>query len=125
VVADTRLALRVLETASPPTFYLPPTDVDGACLIPAASRSLCEWKGEASHCHVVCDGKRIEAAAWFYGAPFPEYRAIAGYVAFYPGKLACYVSDQRVRSQPGRFYGGWITDELTGPFKGDAGSEGW
>jgi hypothetical protein len=47
-------------------------------------------------------------------------------VAFYPGRMeACYVDDERVQAQPGDFYGGWITNEIVGPFKGGAGSWGW
>ena len=30
-----------------------------------------------------------------------------------------------VRPQPGGFYGGWVTDEVVGPFKGGPGSWGW
>jgi hypothetical protein len=35
------------------------------------------------------------------------------------------VAGQIVRPRPGGFYGGWITPVLTGPFKGESGSEGW
>ena len=27
--------------------------------------------------------------------------------------------------QPGGFYGGWVTPEVVGPFKGEPGTEGW
>jgi hypothetical protein len=30
-----------------------------------------------------------------------------------------------VQPQPGGFYGGWITKEVVGPFKGGPGSWGW
>jgi hypothetical protein len=32
---------------------------------------------------------------------------------------------ERVRPQPGGFYGGWITDEVVGPFNGGPGTWGW
>jgi uncharacterized protein (DUF427 family) len=125
VVADSVRALRVLETAGPPCFYLPPEDIAGEP-IPSGLSSVCEWKGGASYWHLRVGETLIEDAAWSYPAPRPGYEAIAGYLAFYAGKFdACWVGDDRVRPQPGRFYGGWITSELVGPFKGEPGSEGW
>ena len=56
---------------------------------------------------------------------FGDFTALAGYLAFYPSMLRCAVDGERVRPQPGRFYGGWVTDELVGPFKGEPGSGGW
>jgi hypothetical protein len=38
---------------------------------------------------------------------------------------ACYVGEERVTPQPGLYYGGWVTAELVGPFKGVPGSEAW
>jgi uncharacterized protein (DUF427 family) len=121
-LADTRASLRVLETASPPTFYLPPDDVDLERLVPAAGRSFCEWKGEATYLSVDDAASPI---AWTYRAPFVEFTSLAGYVAFYPGRVACFVDGERVRAQAGGFYGGWITDEIVGPFKGEPGTGGW
>jgi hypothetical protein len=51
--------------------------------------------------------------------------ALAACVAFYPVALDCTVDRAVVTAQPGGFYGGWITPELVGPFKGAPGSEGW
>jgi hypothetical protein len=72
-------------------------------------------------------GERIAVnAAWSYAAPTPGFTAIAGYVAFYPSRMdACYVDEELVQAQPGDFYGGWITQEIVGPFKGSAGTWGW
>jgi hypothetical protein len=68
----------------------------------------------------------VEDAAWFYPRPAPGYEAIQGHVAFYPAKMdACYVDGERVQAQPGDFYGGWITSEIVGPFKGGPGTMGW
>ena len=125
LLADTTFALRVLETASPPTFYLPPADVDLSRIKAADGGSRCEWKGEAAYWDVLGETGRLPAAGWSYPAPFEEFEALRGFLSFYPARLACTVDGQRVRAQPGRFYGGWVTDELVGPFKGEPGSESW
>ena len=125
VVAETRRAARVLETAHPPTFYVPPDDVDPACLSRGAAGSRCEWKGTATYWDVRAGGRVAAAVAWSYEAPFGEFEAIAGHLSFYPGRLDCFVEGARVQPQPGGFYGGWITPELVGPFKGESGTGGW
>ena len=126
-IADSTRALRVLETSHPPTIYVPPEDVDAAALRPAAGSSLCEWKGRAAYFDVVGgDGGVAERAAWSYPAPAPAFAALAGHVAFYPGRVeAAYLDDERVTAQKGDFYGGWITADLAGPFKGAPGTRGW
>lgn len=125
-LAATRRALRVLETASPPTFYLPCEDVAVHLLRrrPGA-RSYCEWKGRASYWSFVAVETTVEDAAWSYEDPSPPFAALAGCFSFYPGKLECYVEKERVRAQAGGFYGGWVTDEIVGPFKGQEGTGGW
>ncbi|MCX7893944.1 MAG: DUF427 domain-containing protein [Burkholderiales bacterium] len=124
-VADSTRALRVLETSHPPTYYVPRADVAAGALEPAAGESFCEWKGTACYFDVVAGERRAPRAAWSYPEPFPAFAPIAGYVAFYAGPMdACYVGDERVRPQPGRFYGGWITADVVGPFKGEPGSRG-
>ena len=126
VVADTRAALRVLETSHPPTIYVPPSDVDPACLRPSAGSSFCEWKGVASYLDVVAGARREARAAWTYPEPATAYAALRDHVAFYPARMdACWLDDERVRSQEGDFYGGWITDDVEGPFKGGRGTFGW
>lgn len=124
LVARTRAAWRVLETASPPTFYLPPEDIH-ARLEPARGGSFCEWKGQAAYWSVVAGDAVLENVAWSYPHPLEGFEAVAGYVSFYPGKIPCFVDGIRVTPQPGGFYGGWITPEIVGPFKGDPGTSGW
>ena len=124
-IARSRRSVRLLETASPPTFYLPPEDVRTEWLEREAAVSRCEWKGEAYYWSVILAGRRVHSAAWSYANPLPEYEGIRGYFAFYPSVVACVVDSMPVVPQPGRFYGGWVTPELVGPFKGDPGSEGW
>lgn len=123
LLAESVGAYRVLETASPPTFYLPPGDVRTGCLVAAAGRSYCEWKGEASYWGLA--DKSDQSVAWSYEQPKPAFEAIRGWFAFYPARVECYVDDERVRPQPGEFYGGWVTSELVGPFKGEPGTGDW
>lgn len=126
VVADTTRALRVLETSHPPTFYIPREDVRGDHLVPARGRTWCEWKGHAAYEDVVVGDRVAARAAWHYPDPVPAYAELAGHVAFYPGRVdACFVGGERVRAQEGDLYGGWITAEVEGPFKGAPGTRGW
>jgi uncharacterized protein (DUF427 family) len=115
----------VLETAHPPSFYLPWDDVQQHLLQPAPGSSLCEWKGPARYWTLVHGERRLPGVAWSYPQPMAGAEALATCVAFYPAQLECTVDGARVRAQPGGFYGGWITPELAGPFKGEPGSEGW
>lgn len=125
VLADTRSALRVLETSHPPVYYLPPQDVAMQYLSESGHASFCEWKGRARY-HDVSVGKRsLARAAWSYSAPSRGFAEIRDYVAFYPALVEGFVDGERVRAQPGDFYGGWITSELVGPFKGPPGTRGW
>jgi len=126
VLADTGSAFRVLETSHPPVYYIPPTDVAMQYLIRAPGSSYCEWKGKAGYYSLVVGEARVEKVAWFYSDPTPAFEPIRDYVAFYPGPMSgCFVDGERVRCQPGDFYGGWITSDLVGPFKGGPGTRSW
>ncbi len=125
-VADTRNGQRVLETSHPPVYYFPPADVRMEFLKPAHGGSFCEWKGRARYFDVVVGDRRAERAAWCYPEPVPVFVPITDYLAFYADRIdACFVGDEQARPQPGGFYGGWITDDIVGPFKGGPGSVGW
>ncbi|MEV5971512.1 DUF427 domain-containing protein [Streptomyces sp. NPDC051921] len=127
-LADSHRCLRVLETSHPPVFYVPRPDVRIELLSVSARRSLCEWKGAATYWSLRGKAGRppVPDVAWSYEAPRPGFEAIAGHLAFYPDRVeACTVDGERVRTQPGGFYGGWITEEITGPFKGGPGTWGW
>ncbi len=119
VVAKTNHAYRILETASPPTVYIPFEDIDETYLQEASGNSLCEWKGNAQYWDVITPLARLEKVGWSYPDPFPEFKEIAGYLSFYPSRLECFIDKERVRPQPGGFYGGWITSEIVGPVKGE------
>lgn len=124
VIARSQNCVRVLETASPPTFYIPPQDIDNRYLVPVDGHSCCEWKGTALYV-ALADDPALLAVGWSYPEPTPEFAAIRHWVSFYPSRIACFVDGERVRGQAGGFYGGWITDDVVGPFKGDPGTAGW
>lgn len=126
-LAETRSALRVLETSQPPAYYVPAADVDVSLLRRSDSRTFCEWKGVAGYHDVVVPGRPVVAdACWSYPDPAPGFEPIVGHLAFYAQKLdACFVDDEQVDPNEGSFYGGWITSKVVGPFKGGAGTWGW
>ena len=127
VVAESDRAVRVLETASPPTVYVPAVDVRTELLSEVlGEHTFCEWKGQASYFDLEAGGSRAKAAAWHYPDPREAFAPLKDHIAFYAGRVdAAWLGDERVRPQGGSFYGGWVTDEIEGPFKGEPGSEGW
>ena len=127
VLAESDRALRVLETYHPPTIYVPPEDMRGDLLVPSGARAtVCEWKGAARYLDAVMGERRVRSVGWTYPDPVPAYAALRDHVAFYPGRVdAAWLGDERVVAQAGDFYGGWITADLEGPFKGPPGTLSW
>ncbi|MDH3532723.1 MAG: DUF427 domain-containing protein [Gammaproteobacteria bacterium] len=123
LIASTISSVRVMETASPPTFYIPPHDVTRDLLIRTAGSSICEWKGAAQYWSLA--RKPDSIIAWTYPRPRARFDMIKDFFAFYPGRLDCFVDGEHVAPQPGRFYGGWITADIAGPFKGAPGTGHW
>jgi len=125
-IATTKGAYRVLETSHPPVYYLPPQDIAMEYLQSVGGQSFCEWKGVANYYNLAVADKVAPKVAWYYPHPTPEFEAITDYVAFYAAPMdGCYVDGEKVTPQPGNFYGGWITSNIVGPFKGETGSWGW
>lgn len=126
-VADSPGAYRVLETSQPPAYYVPPDRVDASLLEPVARQTFCEWKGAADYADVVISRSAVvRASAWTYHRPTPGFAPIADHWAFYAQLLdECWVDDERVEPNEGTFYGGWITANVTGPFKGAPGTAHW
>ncbi|MBV9918789.1 MAG: DUF427 domain-containing protein [Solirubrobacterales bacterium] len=126
-LADSKRALRVLETSHPPTIYIPAGDVRMDLLTDSAVRSTwCEFKGAARYLDALIEGRRFQAVAWFYPAPTPGYEALREHISIYPGRVdAAWLDDELVSAQESDFYGGWISADLIGPFKGPAGTLGW
>lgn len=126
VLADSRAAVRVLETSHPPSYYIPPADMATALLTPHPQRSLCEWKGQAQYFTIAGPTRRAEAAVWRYVGPHPAFAVMDGFYAVYPRLMdGCFVDGERAEPQAGAFYGGWITSRVAGPFKGPPGTEWW
>ena len=125
-IADTRRAKRVLETSHPPVYYIPPEDVNVDVLIPRSNTSFCEWKGTASYYGIMVNERQVDIAGWTYRRPNPGFESIQNHIAFYCQYMdSCTVAGEEVTPQPGGFYGGWITSDVVGPFKGDPGSALW
>ena len=125
-VADSAHAYRVLETSHPPGYYIPPEDVRKEYLRPSRRRTYCEFKGRASYYDLVVGERVVRDAAWSYPDPAPGYEVIRDHLAFYPGRVdACFVDEEQVAAQEGDFYGGWLTADIVGPFKGGPGTAGW
>ena len=128
IVAESTDCIRVLETAGAPTFYIPPHAVDTSILRNVDQRSICEWKGIATYCSIIeaiGDEFRLKPCGWQYTNPSPAFAEIKDFYSFYPSILDCYVDDEKVKPQAGGFYGGWVTNEIVGPIKGESGTEWW
>ena len=125
-VADTCRAVRVLETSQAPVYYIPLEDIQRQYLEASQQVTMCEWKGQANYYDLVAGDRRVQNAAWSYLQPVPDYEAIRDHVAFYPQLMdQCLIDGEVAASMPGGFYGGWVTRDVVGPFKGGAGSEDW
>ena len=126
IVADTRASIMTFETSHPPSYYIPPGDIDAGMLRPASGSSFCEYKGYATYWDVVIGDLVLSRVGWSYPDPTPAFAMLRDHVAFYAGPFdRCSVDGDTVVAQPGNFYGGWITPDLAGPFKGVPGSMGW
>jgi len=124
--AKSSSTFRLLETSHPPVFYIPPEDIMMEMLSKTGRTSICEFKGTAVYFDLVMPELQIENVAWSYENPRRGYETIKNHLAFYPSKVdACYVDGERVKPQEGDFYGGWITSNIKGPFKGGPGTRGW
>ncbi|MBW6463438.1 MAG: DUF427 domain-containing protein [Bacillota bacterium] len=126
VLAKSRRTYRALETSHPPVFYIPPADIEMEMLVKTAKTSMCEFKGMAIYYDLVLPEMQVESVAWSYENPRRGFEEIKDHLAFYPSKVdACYVDGEKVKPQEGDFYGGWITKNIKGPFKGGPGTWGW
>lgn len=126
IIANSTNTLRVIETSGPPVYYIPPEDVRIDLLAPSKKTTLCEWKGVSRYWHVVVGELQARNAAWAYPDPWNGYEKIRSYLAFNAGLMdACFVDGEKVIPQPGHYYGGWITSDIVGPFKGGPGTERW
>jgi uncharacterized protein (DUF427 family) len=120
MIAETRRAMRVLETSHPPVYYIAPGDVRMEYFTSTPRSTFCEYKGAASYYTIRVGERTAEDASWCYPRPFAAYASLANYIAIYPSRMdACFVDGEQIQPQSGDFYGGWITKDIVGPFKGD------
>jgi uncharacterized protein (DUF427 family) len=123
-IASSTRCMRVLETASPPTVYIPPGDIALDQLVRVRGNSFCEWKGAADY-WALAESNNAEAIGWSYPDPKPAFAAIRNWLCFYPGRIECCIDGERVRPQDGGFYGGWVTSNIVGPWKGGLDTGHW
>ncbi len=125
-LAKSNKTFRVLETSHPPGFYIPQDDCNMSFLRMNDQTSMCEFKGLAVYYDLIMEGKKVKNVAWCYENPRSYFEVIKNHLAFYPGRVdACFVDGEKVTAQEGDFYGGWITSNIEGPFKGGSGTWGW
>ena len=126
LIAETRYAKRILETSHPPNYYIPLKDIRSEYLLPSTHATFCEWKGRAHYYTLRVGDREAKNVAWCYPEITPAYAELKEHFGFYPGPMdACYVDHEKVKPQAGIFYAGWVTSDIVGPFKGDAGTRGW
>lgn len=130
-IARSKNMVRILETASPPTVYIPPEDVQFEYVQKDSGSSYCEWKGRATYWSVAVSGSAhpgdvsLPNVGWSYDSPQKRFAEIRNYLSFYPGRIDCWMGGEKVKPQPGGFYGGWVTSEIVGPWKGEEATGGW
>ncbi|NQZ77172.1 MAG: DUF427 domain-containing protein [Ekhidna sp.] len=127
VVFSGNRSFRVLETSHPPTYYLPLIDFNDKIIqVSDGKSSFCEFKGMAHYYSFRTEGRVAENAGWGYAKPSKGFEVLVGHVCVYASLMdQCLVNDELVTPQPGGFYGGWITNDIVGPFKGSPGTWGW
>jgi uncharacterized protein (DUF427 family) len=125
VIAETDNCLRVLETSHPPVYYINPEDISWDHFRKTTKTTFCEFKGLSSHYTVEVGDLKVVNGAWYYLSPTPDFAELKQHVAFYPSKFECYIGSERAQAQYGDFYGGWITSDIVGPFKGEPGTLNW
>ncbi len=126
LLLDTDDVVRVLETSHPPTYYLPRAEFR-VPLLAAPRLTVCEWKGEASYIDLEVPGVApLREVGWWYPQPVLRYPQLTDRAAVYAAQFdEVTLNGEQVTPQPGNFYGGWITADIVGPFKGDPGSWAW
>jgi uncharacterized protein (DUF427 family) len=94
VVAETHRARALFETGLPVRWYIPREDVL-ADLEPSQHRTVCAYKGHATHFDVAGEG----AVAWSYPDPLHDGEPIRDLIAFYDERVDIEV-DGELRERP-------------------------
>jgi uncharacterized protein (DUF427 family) len=82
-LAETWRPSLLFETGLPVRFYMPFDDAREELLVPSATRTVCAYKGRASHWSARIGDRLHEDVAWCYPEPLPDLRQIQGLIAFY------------------------------------------
>jgi uncharacterized protein (DUF427 family) len=126
ILADSNNVYRILETSHPPVYYIPAEDISMLYFTINEKKSFCEWKGQASYVDLNLNDQILKNTGWTYPDPDKRYPQLKNTFSFYASKFdKCLVNDELVRPQEGDFYGGWITSNIKGPFKGAPGTGSW
>ncbi len=88
VLAESQNARVLREDGYGPVYYLPREDVAMEFLDRSEKVTHCPHKGDAQHYHIVGISGQLPDAAWSYENPKEGAKEIAGYLAFYPERLA-------------------------------------
>jgi uncharacterized protein (DUF427 family) len=94
MVAESRQPRILFETALPPRYYLPLTDVRMDLLRPSATQTHCPYKGTAAYWSVQASGQLHADIVWIYRTPLPESQKIAGLACFYDEKVDVYLDGE-------------------------------
>src|SRR3954451_15744900 len=78
VIAESERAKLLFETGLAPRVYIPGADVVAGAVSPAAKRTTCPYKGEATYWDVAGTGE----GAWSYETPLVEALAVRGHLSF-------------------------------------------
>ena len=128
-VARSERVLEVLETSAAPVPYFPVEDITGGELVATDEWALCEWKGVTVYFDLTLPGRTLRKVGWRIPDPLGDlgrpYALLKDYAAFLPAEFTCRRDGVAAEPQPGDYYGGWITSEVKGPFKGGEGSQDW
>ena len=127
VLAASDRALRVLETAGAPVYYIPAEDVDPVAPPGRRPNDRCASGkvGRPTSTTTTASG-RSRRSPGRTAIRRPDYDRIRDHVAFYASRVdEAWLGEERATAQPGGFYGGWVTAAIVGPIKGEPGSEGW
>jgi uncharacterized protein (DUF427 family) len=96
VLADTRRAKVLFETALPPRYYLPPDDVRTELLVPSSKKTRCAYKGSASYWHVRVGDRLVEDLVWTYPEPQHDAEPVRDLLCFFNERVDLEVDGERV-----------------------------
>lgn len=123
LIVESTKYIRILEKFHAPTIYIPRYDFFERVMQRSNTKATyCEWKGFASYWNICLNGQSIliANAGWSYDQPTAQFLPLIDHIAIYSHLVdECWLEGERVSHQGGEFYGGWVTRNVEGPYKGD------